>query len=217
MTRSSPLMPLGLLLLAAGCPGDDTACTTEARSSITVAVVDEDGASIDVATATYSVDGGAEIDCEDMSGGSLVCGWEVAGDLTVTVAASGYRTQTFTQRVEADECHVVGEVVEITLLAVDCTAEVVSSIEVTVTDSQGADVTSADVLWNMAAEDDLPEPCTQQGGNVWTCGEEAAGELVVEIDNAGPYEPYSQLVTVSEDECHVITEQLSAVLQYLPD
>jgi hypothetical protein len=216
VTRLFPLMPLCLVLVAAGCEVY-TMCTDDRRSSLTVSVVDEAGAPIEGATGTYSIDGGVEANCDEGAAGMLTCGWEVAGDMTVTVSAKYHETQTFTERIEADECHVLGEEIEVTLLSVDCTAEVVPSIEVTVTDSQGVDITAADVMWNMAAEDDLPEPCTQQGGNVWVCGEEVAGELVVEIDNAGPYEPYRELVTVDEDECHVITEQFAAVLQYLPD
>ncbi len=37
------------------------------------------------------------------------------------------------------------------------------------------------------------------------------------IDNAGPYHPFAEVVTVSTDACGVLTESLSAVLQYLDD
>ena len=163
------------------------------------------------------MDGGDELPCEGPGDGTFACGWEEAGEFVVNIDALGFGSDSFSETIEADECHVLTEVIEHTLYAVDCTDQAVPSIEVTVTDGQGADVTSADVVWNVAAEDDLPEPCMHQGANVWTCGEEVAGELVVEIDNAGPYEAYSQLVTVGADECHVITESLAAVLQYLPD
>lgn len=217
MNRSTFLLPFGLLIFTAGCPQSETACTDDVRSSITLNVVDESGAAIDSATATYSVDGAAVEDCEAYGNGSIACGLELSGDFTVTVDADGFDPETIIQTVAKNECHVITEVLDITLYATGCTEEIVPSIEVTVTDGQGQEVTSGDVMWNMAAEDDLPEPCLQQGGNIWTCGEEVEGELIVEINNAGPYEAYAQLVTVDADECHVITEQLSAVLQYLPD
>lgn len=215
MNRSA----LAFLLLLTACPGGPTTvdCTTEARSSITLTVVDPDGADVPDATATYSVDGSADEDCESFGTGGLACGWELAGTFEVTVTAPGFAPSSFTQVVEADECHVITESVEHTLQPLDCTDEALPSIRVTVTDSQGAQITSADVSWNVAAEDDLNDPCTPLGGNVWTCGEEVAGELAVEITNAGPYEPYRQTVTVTADACHVLTEELDAVLQYLPD
>ncbi len=217
MTRTTLALSLGLVVLTVGCPKPETACTDDARSSITLSVVDEMGVSINDATATYSVDGSAAQDCEGWSDGSFACGWEQAGTFEITVDAAGYDAQTITQDVAEDECHVITELIEVTLMPVACTGEEVPSVEVTVTDVQGMDVTSGDVMWNMAAEDDLPEPCHHQGGNVWTCAAEVAGELVIEIDNAGPYQPFAEYVTVTADECHVITEQLDAVLEYLPD
>ncbi|MEM6930429.1 MAG: hypothetical protein AAF602_26060, partial [Myxococcota bacterium] len=133
------------------------------------------------------------------------------------IEAPGFDSDTFTQLVESDECHVITEVVERTLPSIACTDIALPSIEVTVTDTQGTAITAADVAWNMAAEDDLPEPCTSLGGNVWVCGEEQAGELAVEISNAGPYQAFREVVTVEADECHVITESLSAVLQFVPE
>jgi len=73
------------------------------------------------------------------------------------------------------------------------------------------------VRWKLADEDDLPEPCEPAGGNVWRCGEAVAGDLAVEISNAGPYAPCREVVTVEADACPVITENLDAVLQVLPD
>ncbi|MEO0602432.1 MAG: hypothetical protein AAF211_13400 [Myxococcota bacterium] len=212
-----PRSTLALVLLT-GCPPFQEFCTLEARSSISLTVVDEDGFAIPEATASFTVGRGDAQPCDALGDpGSFVCGWEVAGEFTVTIEAPGFDTDTFTRRVESDECHVITEVVERTLSEIACTDIALPSIEVTVTDTQGAAIDSADVVWNMAAEDDLPEPCTSLGGNVWTCGEEQAGELAVEISNAGPYQAFREVVNVEADECHVLTESLSAVLEFLPD
>ena len=116
-----------------------------------------------------------------------------------------------------EECHVFTESAEVQLEGVACTDEVRPSVLVTVTDVQGVDVTSGDVAWNMADEDDLPEACTHIGANQWHCAEEVPGDIRIDITNAGPYEDFTQVVTVEEDPCHVITEELDAVLEYLPD
>ena len=206
------------LTLLPGCLGDDAQdCTTEARSSVSLTVVDEQGNALADADAVFAVDGGAERDCESMGNGAFVCGWEEAGAFTITVDAEGFGAKTVQLTVDADECHVQTEILEVTLEPVACTDEAVPSVLVRVTDGQGEDVTSGDVVWNVAEEDDLPEPCTNIGGNEWYCAEEVAGNIRVEISNAGPYQPFSEVVTVEADECHVITETLDAVLEYLPD
>ncbi|NCG19362.1 MAG: hypothetical protein GWP91_10175 [Rhodobacterales bacterium] len=216
MNRSAIILPLGLLMFATGCPKPETACTNDLRSSITLNVFDEFGDAIDAAMATYSVDGSAVEDCDAFGDGTMSCGNELGGEFTVTVDAQGFTPEVFVQFVDQDKCHVITEHVDVTLSPTACTANIVPSVQVTVTDSLGQDVTSGDVTWNMADEDDLPEPCFYQN-NVWNCGEEVAGELIIEINNADFYAPYAQVVTVDADDCHVITEQLAAVLEFLPD
>ncbi len=97
-----------------GCDGDEVACTLEARSSVTVTVVDEVGTAIPDPTVTYAVDGGAEQACEAMNG-VFVCGYEVEGFFEITADAEGFAPETATVTVESDACHVIGQQVEITL------------------------------------------------------------------------------------------------------
>lgn len=216
MQRLLPFLPV-LTFALAGCPEPTIDCTAEARSSISLTLVDPDGAAIDDATVSYTVDGGDSEACEAFTNGSYACAYEVAGAFDVTIDAAGFEPDSFTVDVLEDECHVITQVVERTLTPEACPPVVLPSVEVTVTDSQGASIESADVAWNMAAEDDLPEPCTHVSGNVWTCAEEVAGEMAIEISNAGPYEAFRETVTVQADSCNVVTASLDAVLQYLPD
>lgn len=208
---------LALMTFAvAGCP-QERACTADARSSISLTVTDESGGTVEGVTATYTVDGGEEEDCESWGGDSFACAFERAGTFELRVAALGYESHSETIEVASDECHVITEVVEVALTPLACTDSIEASVLVTVTDGQLADVTSGDVVWNMADEDDLPEACDHLGGNQWHCAYEVAGELRIGITNAGPYEVFDEVVTVTADECHVLTEELDAVLQYLPD
>ncbi|TNE87973.1 MAG: hypothetical protein EP330_16940 [Deltaproteobacteria bacterium] len=204
-------------LMLTGCREYPMACTTEARSSVIVFVEDSGGTPVADAEVVFTVDGGAEEACMDNDGGEFVCGFEQDGHFAITGDGWGFAPTTVEVDVDADACHVITETVTLVLEPVGCTEEEVPSVQVTVTDSQGTAITSADVAWNMADEDDLPEACESLGGNQWVCAYETAGDLRIDIDNAGPYEPYTTVVTVAEDECHVITEQLSAVLQFLPD
>jgi hypothetical protein len=201
------------------CPEEEPQdCTMEARASVVVTLVDAEGNAIPDGTVTYSSDGlTVEEDCEGPGADGFVCGYEVAGPISILATAPGYEPVSEIVVVEADECHVSTAYLQLTMDPVACTEEIVPSVLVSVTDSAGQSISTADVVWNLADEDDLPEPCTYIAGNEWSCGQEVAGELRIDIDNAGPYEPFSALVTVEEDECHVITENLDAVLQFLPD
>lgn len=98
-----------------------------------------------------------------------------------------------------------------------CTTEAVVSVLVTITDSQGAEITEATVTWSLADAEAAPQECDHLDGNQWACGYEAAGALEVSITEAGPYEPFLETVEVTSGECHVETVELDAVLQYLPD
>ena len=108
------------LFALAGCPPvddkDDTGgdsggvdCTTEARASLQLSVVDVDGQPITGASATFSKGESMETDCEVGYGSDnlLICGWEVSGDLNVTVQAAGFGGVSDTWTVTSDECHVL--------------------------------------------------------------------------------------------------------------
>jgi len=109
------------LLGLAGCGtdsiGPDGACTTEARSSVTVKVVDMAGAFVADAVVTFTVDGGASETCELFPDGmSYTCGYERDGQITVTATkGADTKTQSVTVTKTADGCHVEGQSITITL------------------------------------------------------------------------------------------------------
>jgi hypothetical protein len=114
------LVGLGLM---AGCADDDTttdgiACTAEARSSVTVTVVDGNGDPVTDATVTYTVDGGDPQQAEPFPDGTFVAGWELAGTFTVTAQKDGFLPAQETVTVAMDEvgCHVVSQTVQLVLL-----------------------------------------------------------------------------------------------------
>ncbi len=110
---------IGLILGLVACDGESgpTACTEEARSSVTLKIIDVDtNETLDEATIVWSVDGGAKTttactnddafvdDCE-----SFPITYEVDGEFEITVSATGYADQTKNITVVSDECHVIGK------------------------------------------------------------------------------------------------------------
>lgn len=93
-------------------------CTTEARASVQLTVVDASGAAIDGASATYTIESESwpqPQDCEDIGDGTLICGWEVEDLFHIEVEAPGYAAASVEIEVGGDECHVITELVEVEL------------------------------------------------------------------------------------------------------
>lgn len=210
----------GLMLIFVGCDRGGVDCTTEAAGSVNVVLTDNVGAPITGASLRYGVDGGAvTTDCEEMTNGNYVCGWEVAGEFVIEAEKAGYMVGSATATVAEGECHVVPETVQLTLQpeAVLCPPVVTYAVALTVTDGQGADVTSGTVTWAPDLDGATPEACEHHGGNQWVCGEGVSGALALSITEAGPYQPWSEVVNVPSGECGPVTQDVAAVLQYLPD
>lgn len=111
--RALSLLPLLALL---GCPSEEpVACTEIAIASVIVNVSTSDGADVDY-EVLWSVDGGDQAACEAFGDpGQYTCGYEVAGDIEIEVGAEGYEPQFLTVPVEAGECHVTTETVNVVL------------------------------------------------------------------------------------------------------
>ena len=205
------------LTLAGACYQTDTACTEIAMASVNVTLVDELGERVAGADVQYTVDGGASDACEEQNAGSYACGWELAGHFQITTNATGYDTDVFEVDVTEGECHVEPQTVQRTLSSLACTTQTFSTVVVDVTDVQGAEVTNATVEYSLFDSTDPAMACEQPlPGNQWTCGYEVQGDLRIDITHP-TYEPFFTVVTVPADECHVITQQVSAVLEFPPD
>ena len=107
--------PFVLSTLLTGC--GENLCTTEIIFSVNVQILDETGQPVADATPTYSVDGGEEQACEDDGTGGYNCGEDQSGEITVHVSLDGYEDEEASVTVEADECHVITESLEIQLVA----------------------------------------------------------------------------------------------------
>lgn len=218
-----------LLLLTIGCElfgttdgidGNGQACTEMAAASLTVEVLDPEGKPIQDAQVHFSVDGGDSQICDGWGNGTYVCGYEVAGELTVTVEAEGYLDAQTVANVVMDDvgCHVVGQAVSLTLEAdgTGCDEDLRYGVVVTLTASDASVLENPLVEWSRANADMAPQPC-QGGGESWSCGEEAAGDLEVWASADGyPVVREDVTVEMTADECHVVTEFIDIALEAVP-
>ncbi|GEM_PF-3318790 len=191
-------------------------CTEEGRVSVTVRLLDEAGDPVLDPEVAFRPAGDDDWQpCMDWGDDSFACGFEVAGELEIRGDGWGFDAVTETVTVDEDECHVITQELDLTLPSVGCTAEVRPSLHVTVLDTDGSPVTDAAVVYAPLDLDlDAPLDCYAVGDHEFQCGEEEAGEIWVEASapNRGSW---SDTVVVDFDECHVITESVTAELMLL--
>ncbi|OGQ20731.1 MAG: hypothetical protein A2138_23080 [Deltaproteobacteria bacterium RBG_16_71_12] len=105
-----------------GCFDFGTACTEEARASVQVTLLDDLGNFPNGVSVTMQQQGQDEEPCSDFgTGGQVVCGYEVEGEITVRASAPGYgpAEETVVVGRTDDGCHVVTEQVTLVLPAYD--------------------------------------------------------------------------------------------------
>ncbi|MSQ00940.1 MAG: hypothetical protein EXR71_03480 [Myxococcales bacterium] len=214
------------LLMFAACTTEPTACTELFAYSVTVNVSAESGGALTNVVGTYRVDGGAVADCESVVDGQLWCGGEEEGHFEITIVADGHGAQTQEVDVAADECHVIGETLDFVLVAdpVGCTEEIRPSVLVNLSSELDptADygLTNGWVAWKDADSltDEAPAPCETTDQLNWSCGAEFVGNLTIWA-GADDHETTTRDVTteLTEDECHVDTEEIAIVLAFLGD
>lgn len=92
---------------------------------------------------------------------------------------------------------------------ISCTLDLRYSVTVSVEDDAGDPVTDATVTYSVDGE--TPVACEQAMDGLYPCGPEIEGDITVSAtaDGLGTDE---QTVTVSADECHVITESVTLIL-----
>lgn len=208
-----------LLLTLLGCV-DETGCTEIAVYSTTIALVDSEGGSIEGAALTYTLDGEGPLPCSELEPGEYACGVEADGHFVITATREGYVDASVEVDVAADECHPIPEAVSMVMEPVECTAEAVASILVTLTGSGGETLEDPQVAYTFG-DTMAPIACVGPGGEdgvSWTCDEENVGDYVIDAIASG-HAGQSVPVVVEMDEagCHPVTEQVDIALEWLPD
>lgn len=206
-----------VLIALAACNGStDTPCDRLARASIELTITDDGGEPLPQAEAEYVHDGFDPVDCDDLDGDGLrfACGYEIMGPVLVTADAWGFDPQTIEVDVdERDRCHVITESVTMLLQPVNCTDEEVPSLRVVVVDSSGGSIPDAAASFVPSDEDwTQPEPCDKQDLRTFTCGGEYPGQIDLWVTGTG-YEDHFEVVDVREDECGVVTTDVTVVMK----
>lgn len=126
MSRSFAVLSALALALAAcdtkdsADSGEPLACTQIAVTSVNLTVLDAAGAPLAAAPAgffaRFSIDGGAAQPCDSWStADAFACGIEQEGRFLVEIGVDEVVHDEAEVVVEADECHVIGEAVELQL------------------------------------------------------------------------------------------------------
>ena len=191
----------------------EVSCTDIMMWSVELELEDESGMPLLDAAVTVT-DGITTEECSTGGEGFYYCGQEMGGDLTISVSAAGYYDEDIDVTVTSDECHVVQESITHTMASVDCTTEIATSVVVTVGDEAGGPIEGVAVGYVPVSDDIGADVIDCEGeSELFFCGEEVAGDLEILVSAEG-YQPHSEVVTVavSDDGCHVITEDLDVVL-----
>lgn len=206
-----------LFLPLFGCPSKEIACTDLAAVSVNLTVVDADGSAVPGAVATFD-SGSGPSECFALNEKEFGCGYEVKGTIQIHVEAPGFRSVDQSVEVGADECHVIGELVTVTLDQVDCTDVEIPGVVATVAGSTGESLEDVTVEWGLANADMMPQPCDLQEDGSWDCASEHSGDIEV-YASAGGHVPEMQTVTVEldADGCHPVTQTVDFQLDWAPD
>jgi len=169
------------------------------------------------AAVTYSVDGGDLLDCNEAGEGSWVCGWEAAGEIEVFASAELHEPASAVVTVEADECHVIPEGLQLVLQELECLPPTASAFVMVsaygLPDGEIPDGTSVFAVPD--ADEPVAIACTESGaqetGVLFTCGDGITGPMTIYASAEG-YLTDSAPIVVEEDACGPIPEDVELFL-----
>jgi hypothetical protein len=114
----SNVLAATLLLCACGASdntGDQAVCTTEARASVMLTVIDAQNNKLPAVSVSYSIDKASPKTQICASNGECVLEYEVPGEFAITASKVGYSSASTTVNVSRSTCHVNTEQVILTL------------------------------------------------------------------------------------------------------
>jgi len=204
---------LSLFTLAGLTGCEEVSCTNDAKTSVLLSLESDLGGALEGAEVSVT-DGLVTEDCQEIDVGLYSCGIELAGELTISMAAAGFEAEELDVFVEEDECHVIPQELTHTLMAVDCSAEIVPSVMVSVIDETGAVIDGASVSHAPLSEEIGAESmdCALSGAAFY-CGDDVPGVYEIMAQAEG-FQVGSASVTVEMDalDCHVVTQSVDITL-----
>ena len=204
---------LSLFTLAGLTGCEEVNCTSDVKTSVLLSLESDLGGALEGAEVSVT-DGLVTEDCQEIDVGLYSCGIELAGELTISMAAAGFEAEELDVSVEEDECHVIPQEITHALMSVDCSAEVVPSVRVSVIDEDGAVIDGASVSNAPLSEESGAESmdCALSGAAFY-CGDDVPGVYEIMAQAEG-FQVGSASVTVEMDalDCHVVTESVDITL-----
>jgi hypothetical protein len=206
MTRVAVLIVLPLC----ACFERQADCDALAVVSVVVTVASSDERPLDGLEVRYTSTGQPSRVCEKQAG-SWLCGYEIDGEILIEASADCYGEVSETVVVPMGLCHPESQHLRLLMDPVDCTAEEVPGVYVTVANEDGEAIADAEVGYVPADEDWMDyEPC-EAWNDGWACAWGRSGDIDLEVTAEG-YSPWSGRVTVEEDCCGPLTEQVEVIL-----
>ncbi len=110
------VLAVTLMLCACGSSqSDDVVCTTEARASVVLTVIDAQNNKLPDVSVSYSIDKASPKTQICASEGECILEYEVPGEFSITASKVGYLPASATVKVTRSSCHVNTERVLLTL------------------------------------------------------------------------------------------------------
>ena len=126
-------MRLSLLLLPlCACFERQYDCDNSTHASVSVRLRSSDAQAIEEPWVRYTPEGADEPTACDLTVGTWLCGWDVAGEILIEAGGLCYGSVSQTVTVEQAECHVINQDLQLLLDPVDCTADENPAVYVTV-------------------------------------------------------------------------------------
>jgi hypothetical protein len=192
--------------------GSEILCTQEVLPSVIIITLNSAGQPVAADSIVWSVNGGTEQDAECLNAGCTeqVAGWEASGEFIIT-ATLGDEVLTETLTVTADECHVHTHQLTLQFQStgddVMCTEETIPSVAVTTLDAAGVPVVADSVTWSVDGGEEQASECWVEPCTMVYAGMEVSGDITVTATLGT--EVLTDTVTVTADECHVITQTMT--------
>lgn len=205
-------MRFALLLLSLGaCFERDYDCDNQSVVSVVVTLDSSGGLALEHVSVQYTGPGAQQARNCRHSGSAWLCGNDEPGHLLIEANADCHVEESETVVVPMGLCHVEQQDLHLSLDVVDCTQEELPGVYVTVSDEDGDAVPSAVVGYVPADEDWTDyEPCGPYDDG-WGCAWGLSGGIDLEVSAQG-FSTWTDRVTVGEDCCGPVTEQVDVVL-----
>lgn len=218
--KNAAITILSIVTLAglSGC--EDVICTTESSPSVLLSLVSDGGDVIEGAEVIVEdimidgTDGYTSQPCEELEAGLYACGMDLTGELTLSIAADGFEPDVLEVYVDGGECEVMTEEITHTMMGMDCTAEVVPAVQVSVLDEDGVSIVDAQVSYAPLSDDIGAESIDcSAADDVFYCGEDVPGNYEITALADG-FQAGHTAISVEMDEvsCHVVTQSVDITL-----